>query len=104
MNGCFIFGSGCGGISLDDFFFSFLKIVEVVKFLILEMIEGVLGGIINMIMVRFLELFEFLVVIIFDGEYVDKVENWVFMFIGVVGINWDLGDVGIFGVFVVMFY
>ena len=104
LNGRSTSGSGRGGISLDDFPSSFLKTVEVVKSPTPEMIEGALGGTINMTTVRPLELSEPLVAITLDGEYADKAENWAPMFTGAAGTNWDLGDAGTFGASVVMSY
>jgi len=104
LNGRSTSGSGRGGISLDDFPSSFLKTVEVVKSPTPEMIEGALGGTINMTTVRPLELEEPLVAITLDGEYADKAENWAPMFTGAAGRNWDLGDAGTFGASVVMSY
>ena len=104
LNGRSTSGSGRGGISLDDFPSSFLKTVEVVKSPTPEMIEGALGGTINMTTVRPLELEEPLVAVTLDGEYADKAENWAPMFTGAAGRNWDLGDAGTFGTSVVMSY
>lgn len=104
LNGRSTSGSGRGGISLEDFPSSFLKTVEVVKSPTPEMIEGALGGTINMTTVRPLELDEPLVAITLDGEYADKAENWAPMFTGAAGRNWDLGDAGTFGASVVASY
>ncbi|WP_416351137.1 TonB-dependent receptor [Alteromonas sp. 14N.309.X.WAT.G.H12] len=104
LNGRSTSGSGRGGISLDDFPSSFLKSVEVVKSPTPEMIEGALGGTINMTTVRPLELDEPLVAITLDGEYADKAENWAPIFTGAAGTNWDLGDAGTFGASVVVSY
>lgn len=104
LNGRSTSGSGRGGISLDDFPSSFLKTVEVVKSPTPEMIEGALGGTINMTTVRPLELNEPLVAFTLDGEYADKAENWAPIFSGAAGTNWDLGDAGTFGASVVMSY
>ena len=104
LNGRSTSGPGRGGISLDDFPSSFLKTVEVIKSPTPEMIEGALGGTINMTTVRPLELEEPLVAITLDGEYADKAENWAPMFSGAAGTNWDLGDAGTFGASVVMAY
>lgn len=104
LNGRSTSGSGRGGISLDDFPSSFLKTVEVIKSPTPEMIEGALGGTINMTTVRPLELEEPLVAITLDGEYADKTENWAPMFNAAAGTNWDLGDAGTFGASVVVSY
>ena len=104
LNGRSTSGSGRGGISLDDFPSSFLKTVEVIKSPTPEMIEGALGGTINMTTVRPLELEEPLVAITLDGEYADKTENWAPMVNAAAGTNWDLGDAGTFGASVVVSY
>nr|WP_232368870.1 TonB-dependent receptor plug domain-containing protein [Alteromonas sp. BL110] len=57
LNGRSTSGSGRGGISLADFPSSFLKTVEVVKSPTPEMIEGALGGTINMTTVRAVRAF-----------------------------------------------
>ena len=104
LNGRSTSGSGRGGISLDDFPSSFLKTVEVIKSPTPEMIEGALGGTINMTTVRPLELEEPLIAVTLDGEYADKTENWAPMFNAAAGTNWDLGDAGTFGASVVVSY
>jgi TonB-dependent receptor len=104
LNGRSTSGSGRGGISLDDFPSSFLKTVEVIKSPTASMIEGALGGTINMTTVRPLELNEPLVAISLDGEYADKTENWAPKFSAAAGTNWDLGDSGTFGASVVLAY
>ncbi|MGI2169918.1 TonB-dependent receptor [Shewanella sp. MF05960] len=97
LNGRSTAGPGRGGISLDDFPSSFLKTVEVIKSPTPEMIEGALGGTVNMQTVRPLELSEPLVAITLDGEYADKTENVAPNFTAAIGDNWDLGENGIFG-------
>jgi TonB-dependent receptor len=104
LNGRSTSGSGRGGISLDDFPSSFLKTVEVIKSPTPEMIEGALGGTINMTTVRPLELEEPLIAVTLDGEYADKTENWAPMFNAAAGTNWDLGDAGTFGASFVVAY
>ncbi|WP_434082614.1 TonB-dependent receptor [Catenovulum sediminis] len=97
LNGRSTSGSGRGGISLEDFPSTFLKTVEVIKSPTPEMIEGALGGTINMKTVRPLELKEPLVAFTLDAEYADKTENWAPRFNISAGTNWDLGDAGSFG-------
>ena len=104
LNGRSTSGSGRGGISLDDFPSSFLKTVEVIKSPTPEMIEGALGGTINMTTVRPLELEEPLIALTLDGEYADKTENWAPMVNAAAGMNWDLGDAGTFGASFVVAY
>ncbi|MCL1142432.1 TonB-dependent receptor [Shewanella gaetbuli] len=97
LNGRSTAGPGRSGISLDDFPSSFLKTVEVIKSPTPEMIEGALGGTVNMQTVRPLELSEPLVAITLDGEYADKTENIAPKFTAAMGDNWDLGSAGTFG-------
>ncbi|MDO6508651.1 TonB-dependent receptor [Colwellia sp. 4_MG-2023] len=104
LNGRSTSGSGRGGISLDDFPSSFLKTVEVIKSPTAEMIEGALGGTINMTTVRPLELDEPLIALSLDGEYADKTENLAPKFNISAGSNWDLNDAGTFGASVVFAY
>ncbi|MBR9726998.1 TonB-dependent receptor [Shewanella intestini] len=104
LNGRSTAGSGRGGIGLDDFPSSFLKTVEVIKSPTPEMIEGALGGTVNMQTIRPLELSEPLVAITLDGEYADKTENVAPNFSAGIGNNWDLGDAGSFGASVNLSY
>ncbi len=97
LNGRSTAGAGRGGIGLDDFPSSFLKTVEVIKSPTPDMIEGALGGTVNMQTIRPLELSEPLVAITLDGEYSDKTENTAPNFSAGIGNNWDLGDAGTFG-------
>lgn len=97
LNGRSTAGPGRGGVSLDDFPSSFLKTVEVIKSPTPEMIEGALGGTVNMTTVRPLELKETLVAVTLDAEYADKTENVAPNFTAAIGSNWDLGDSGTFG-------
>ncbi|MEI6858482.1 MAG: TonB-dependent receptor [Shewanella sp.] len=104
LNGRSTAGSGRGGIGLDDFPSSFLKTVEVIKSPTPEMIEGALGGTVNMQTIRPLELTEPLVAITLDGEYADKTENIAPKFSAGIGNNWNFGDSGNFGASVNMSY
>jgi TonB-dependent receptor len=104
LNGRSTAGPGRGGISLDDFPSSFLKTVEVVKSPTPEMIEGALGGTVNMQTVRPLELSEPLYAFTLDGEYADKTENVAPNFTAAMGNNWDLGEAGTFGASVNLSY
>lgn len=97
LNGRSTAGPGRGGISLDDFPSTFLKTVEVIKSPTPEMIEGALGGTVNMQTVRPLELTDPLFAITLDGEYADKTENIAPNFTAAMGNNWDLGEYGTFG-------
>ena len=104
LNGRSTAGPGRGGVSLDDFPSSFLKTVEVIKSPTPDMIEGALGGTVNMQTVRPLELSEPLVAITLDGEYADKTENVAPNFSAAMGNSWDLGDSGSFGASVNLSY
>jgi TonB-dependent receptor len=104
LNGRSTSGSGRGGISLEDFPSSFLKTVEVIKSPTPEMIEGSLGGTINMTTVRPLELDDPLVALTLDAEYADKTKNTAPKFNISAGNNWDLGDGGTFGASAVLAY
>jgi len=98
LNGRTTVGDSRNGVSFDDFPASFLKTVEVVKSPTPEMIEGALGGTISMKTIRPLELDESLVAFSLDGEYADKTKNLAPIFSGSAGTNWDLGDMGTFGI------
>jgi TonB-dependent receptor len=98
LNGRPTAGSGRGGISLDSFPSSFLKTIEVIKSPTPEMIEGALGGTINMKTVRPLELDDSLVAMSLDYEYSDKTQESTPIFSGAAGKNWDLGEAGSFGI------
>ncbi|WP_443094001.1 TonB-dependent receptor [Neiella marina] len=104
LNGRSTSGSGRGGISLSDFPSSFLKTVSVVKSPTADMIEGALGGTVNMQTIRPLELQEPMVAITVDAEYADKTENWAPKVTAAAGSNWDLGDNGLFGASFVVSY
>lgn len=104
LNGRSTSGSGRQGISLSDFPSSFLKTVEVVKSPTPEMIEGALGGTVNMQTIRPLELQETLIAVSVDGEYADKTENWAPRVSVAAGTNWDWGDNGTFGANAVFSY
>ncbi|WP_394130922.1 TonB-dependent receptor [Shewanella maritima] len=104
LNGRSTAGPGRGGIALDDFPSSFLKTVEVIKSPTADMIEGALGGTVNMQTIRPLELSEPLVAVTLEGEYADKTENTAPKFSAGVGNNWDLGDAGTFGASVNLSY
>lgn len=98
LNGRSTIGDSRNGVSFSDFPASFLKAVEVVKSPTPEMIEGALGGTVSLKTVRPLDLKKPLVAISLDAEYADKADNIAPVFSGSVGGNWDLGDMGSFGV------
>lgn len=98
MNGRTTLGDDRDGVSLDDIPASFLQAIEVVKSPTADMIEGALGGTVNMITRKPLDLDGFTAAGSFDQEYSDKTENWAPIFNASVGNVWDLGDAGTFGV------
>lgn len=98
INGRTTLGDDRNGISFDDMPSAFLKSVEVVKSPTPEMIEGALGGTINMKTIRPSELTEQIFAGSLDMEYADKTENWAPIFNGTYGNNWDLDSGGSFGV------
>ncbi len=104
LNGRSTAGEGRGGISLDDFPSSFLKTIEVVKSPTPEMIEGALGGTVNMKTVRPLELSETLAAFTYDYEYADKTENGAPKITSSIGSNWDFDEMGSFGASVMFSY
>ncbi|WP_416308264.1 TonB-dependent receptor [Neptunicella sp. SCSIO 80796] len=98
LNGRSTVGDGREGVSFDDFPSSFLKTVEVIKSPTPEMVEGALGGTISMKTVRPLDLKKPVAAMSFDAEYADKTNNTAPIFNASAGTNWDLGDMGTFGV------
>jgi TonB-dependent receptor len=97
LNGRSTVGDSRDGISLDDFPSSFLKSVAVIKSPTADMIEGALGGTIQMETVRPLELEGMTAAMSLDAEYADKTENTAPIFNGSIGNNWDLDENGTFG-------
>ena len=98
INGRSTLGASRNGISLDDMPSAFLSAVEVIKSPTPEMIEGALGGTINMRTLRSLDLREPVLSASLDTEYADKTENWAPVFNGTFGNNWELDGGGSFGV------
>ena len=98
INGRTTLGDSRSGISLDDMPSSFLAAVEVIKSPTPEMIEGALGGTVNMRTIRPLELREQVFAASLDAEYADKTENWAPILNATYGNVWDLANGGSFGV------
>ena len=98
INGRSTLGASRNGISLDDMPSTFLSAVEVIKSPTPEMIEGALGGTINLRTLRSLDLREPVFSATLDTEYADKTEHWAPIFNGTYGNNWDLDGGGSFGV------
>ena len=104
VNGRSTLGASRNGISLDDMPTAFLSAVEVIKSPMPEMIEGALGGTINMRTMRSLDLREPVFSATLDTEYADKTEHWAPIFNGTYGNNWDLDGGGSFGVIASLSY
>ncbi len=98
INGRSTLGASRNGISLDDVPAAFLAAVEVIKSPTPEMIEGALGGTVNMRTLRPLDLRESVLSASLDSEFADKTEHWAPIFNGTYGNNWDLDGGGSFGV------
>ncbi len=98
INGRSTLGDARQGISLDDMPAAFLSQVEVIKSPTPEMIEGALGGTVNMKTLRPLELSDRVLSVSVDAEYADKTENIAPIINGTYGDKWDLGAGGSFGV------
>lgn len=60
INGVLIvgFGLGCGGIDFEDVNVFIIFVVEVIKLLEVKIIEGFVGGIVNLRIIWFLEFIE----------------------------------------------
>lgn len=98
INGRTTLGDDRSGISFDDVPAAFLSRVEVIKSPTPEMIEGALGGTINMVTIRPLDLRESVFSLSADAEYADKTENWAPILNGTYGNVWELDGGGSFGV------
>ncbi len=104
INGRSTLGESRNGISLDDMPAAFLSAVEVIKSPTPEMIEGALGGTINMRTLRPIDLREPVFSASLDTEFADKTEHWAPVFNGTYGQNWDLDGGGSFGVLASLSY
>ncbi|MDO6569420.1 TonB-dependent receptor [Gilvimarinus sp. 2_MG-2023] len=104
LNGRSTLGDGRNGVNFQDFPASFLSRVEVVKSPTPEMIEGALGGTVNLKTIRPVDLTEPVAAISIDAEYADKTDNWAPILSASVGNNWDLGDAGTFGAMAMLSY
>lgn len=98
INGRSTLGDSRNGISFDDFPSSFLSAVEVIKSPTPEMIEGALGGTVNMKTLRPLDLKGRTIAGSVDLEYADKTEHVAPIVNATIGDNWDLSGGGSFGV------
>ncbi len=104
INGRSTLGDSRNGISLDDMPSAFLSAVEVVKSPTPEMIEGALGGTVNMKTLRPIDLGEQIVSVSLDMEYADKTENSAPILNATYGNNWELDNGGAFGVMASLSY
>ena len=98
LNGRSTAGDSRGGVSLQDFPSSFLKSVEVIKSPTADMIEGALGGTVQLNTVRPLDLKKTTVAGSLDFEYADKTEHLAPIANVTAGNVWDIGNGGRFGV------
>ncbi|TQV80115.1 TonB-dependent receptor [Exilibacterium tricleocarpae] len=97
-------GGGRNGVNFEDFPAAFLSRVEVIKSPTPEMVEGALGGTINLVTARPLELNAPLTAVSLLGEYADKSEDWAPILNVSGGRSWDLGDAGTFGAMTMVSY
>ena len=98
LNGRSTLGTGRNGIDFQDFPAGFLSAVEVIKSPTPEMIEGALGGTINLRTARPLDLYKPRMAISVEGEYADKADNWAPLANAHLGGKWDMEEAGEFGV------
>lgn len=104
VNGRSTMGDSRNGIGFEDFPASFLSAVEVIKSPTPEMVEGALGGTVNLKTARPLDLKETTIAGSLDMEYADKAENWAPVFNLSAGDNWDMGEAGTFGAMAMFSY
>lgn len=104
INGRTTLGDGRNGVSFQDVPSEILSAIEVVKSPTPAMIEGALGGTINLKTVRPLKLEKPVISVSAKTEYADKTENWAPIINGTFGNKWDQGDKGSFGVIVSLSY
>lgn len=105
LNGRTTLGGGRDGINFQDMPPELLASVKVIKSPTPKMIEGALGGTIEMETQRPLDLKETVISMFGRGEYGDSVDKTGFSIGGQIGHTWDLGDAGDFGaIFDVSYY
>lgn len=88
---------GRNGVNFQDFPSDFLAVVEVVKSPTAKMIEGALGGTINLRTQRPLDLQDRLAAVTVKTEYEQNAENWGTIVTGSFGDNWATASGGAFG-------
>ena len=97
LNGRSTLGDGRNGVDFQDFPTSFLSAVEVIKTPQASMIEGALGGTINLKTLRPLDLQKRIISTSGKLEYTDNTENTGPIMSFTYGDNWDLGSGGFLG-------
>lgn len=91
-------GDGRNGINFQDVPSEILAAVEVIKSPTPKMIEGALGGTINLRTLRPLDLKDPIISLSAKAEYTDKTKNWGPILGATLGQSWDMGSAGSFGV------
>ncbi len=105
LNGRTTLGGGRDGINFQDMPPELLASVSVIKSPTPKMIEGALGGTIDMETLRPLDLKDRVFSIFSRGEYGDSIDKTGYTLGGQFGNTWDLGDAGEFGaIFDVSYY
>ncbi|WP_426360421.1 TonB-dependent receptor [Pseudocolwellia sp. HL-MZ19] len=102
LNGRSTLGDGRKGVNFQDFPSYFLSEVEVIKSPTPEMIEGALGGTINLKTQQPLQLRKYFGLISLKGEYTDNSEKTGPIFHATFGDKWKLdagGNIGMLGSF-----
>ena len=89
---------GRNGVNFQDFPADLLSVVEVIKSPTAKMIEGALGGTINLRTRRPLDLQDTLASVTVKTEYEENADNWGTLVNGSFGRNWELSSGGGFGV------
>ena len=97
LNGRSTMGDGRNGIDFQDFPAGFLAAVQVIKSPTPEMIEGALGGTINLVTAKPLDFYKPRMAFSAEYEYADKSEEWAPIFNAHLGNSWDMGGAGRFG-------
>ncbi|MCM2678512.1 TonB-dependent receptor [Echinimonas agarilytica] len=97
LNGRSTLGDGRNGVDFQDFPSDFLSGIEVVKSPTPKMIEGALGGTINLKTQRPLDLKETLASVSVKGEYTENAEDWGPILFATYGDKWELSSGGTIG-------
>jgi len=102
LNGRSTLGDGRKGVNFQDFPSYFLSEIEVIKSPTPKMIEGALGGTINLKTQQPLELKKYFGLISLKGEYTDNSKNLGPIFHATFGDKWKIdagGNIGMLGSF-----